>query len=192
MEDALSVFRYLEDDDRGAVVQAGGHVGLWPSVLSHWFRKVYTFEPEPDNYQCLLHNNRHNIDSGKVDAFNSGLSSQSGWLELVYSQINTGGHHIGVTENDTDKEKLNVTLMTIDSLGLSDCTAIFLDVEGHELETLKGAEDTIDRFSPLLMLEAKDHTQKGGYRMEDMEQYLQYKKYVKVGERAHDSIYIRA
>ena len=189
-EDSLAALNYLGSDDRGTVVQAGGHVGLWPSVLSHWFKKVYTFEPDPENYQCLLQNTRHHIEDGSIVAYNSGVSSSVGWVNLVHSPVNTGGHYIGGSEDQEDA--LMTTTLTIDSLSFTDCTAIFLDIEGHELEALRGAEQTIEAYSPLLMLEVKDHSKKGGVTVEELEEYLHGRGYNKVGTRSHDSIYVRA
>ena len=39
-----------------SVVQAGGHVGVWPKYLSVQFQQVYTFEPDYMNFQCLNKN----------------------------------------------------------------------------------------------------------------------------------------
>lgn len=189
--DSLAALQYLDDADRGPVIQGGGHVGLCPGVLCHWFSSVYTFEPDPENYDCLLHNTRHHIESGQLHAFPSGLSSQSGWVDLVQSPVNTGGHYIGGEGTSPDAQKTHVTLMTVDSLELDECTAIFLDVEGHELEVLKGARETIERCSPLLMLEVKDHLKKGGCTQVQLEMYLTHLGYSKVGHKAHDSIYVR-
>ena len=36
-------------------IQAGGNVGVWPKKLSTIFDVVYTFEPDPENFNCLAH-----------------------------------------------------------------------------------------------------------------------------------------
>jgi hypothetical protein len=43
--------------------------------------------------------------------------------------------------------------VTIDSLDLRECDAIFLDVEGYEVSALRGASETIARTRPVLMVE---------------------------------------
>jgi hypothetical protein len=46
-----------------------------------------------------------------------------------------------------------VPVITIDSLGLNACSLILLDVEGHELEVLQGAANTINQFHPGIIVE---------------------------------------
>jgi FkbM family methyltransferase len=183
MRDSESALRYLKD--RGTVVQAGGHVGLWPLSLSEHFSVVHTFEPDSTNYECLLLNNAKEIAEGRVIPHNQGVSSATGEIGLVQSTNNTGGHYLG----DGD---VKVELARIDDLELGDCSAIFLDVEGHELEALKGAEQVIRGFSPLLMLEIKDHVSKSGCSEKQLSDYLKHIGYIKVGSQSHDDIYIKS
>ena len=44
-------------------------------------------------------------------------------------------------------------MMTIDSLNLSRLDLIKIDVEGMELEVLQGAEATLGRFRPIIIVE---------------------------------------
>ena len=38
------------------VIQAGGNCGLYPRLYANMFNWVYTFEPEPMNFYCLVQN----------------------------------------------------------------------------------------------------------------------------------------
>lgn len=190
MNDGMAVIKHLGKRDRGNVIQAGGHVGLWPLSLSKIFSGVYTFEPDPENYECLVKNTR-GIRS--IHSFECGLSSITRARILARSPVNTGGHYLkGPDHDDQDSNAVQVNVMRIDDIGLSQCTGIFLDIEGHEIEALMGAEETIKRTSPILMLEVKDHIKKGGCSAEELHRYLSELNYRKVGEKAHDSIYIKA
>lgn len=53
----------------------------------------------------------------------------------------------------TEKGKEQVQIMTVDSLK-KDFTYIKMDVEGNELETIKGAETTIARYKPKMLISA--------------------------------------
>lgn len=145
----IRVFDYVTDLDaaiqyakRGTAVQAGGAVGVWPWYLSKVFDRVITFEPEPENYRCLTEN------AGGVEAHRAALGASTGRASVAIGEnANAGTWHL-VGGND-------VPVMTIDSLLLDDCDLIVLDVEGSELDALKGAELTIERFHPVVMLEQK-------------------------------------
>ena len=178
MDDARRSFRYVTN--RSVCVQAGGHVGLWPLYLSRYFKQVITFEPETENFKCLSENIRGNTS---IKAYQEGLGSSTGYSALNISGNNTGGHFI------TEGEDLYIN--TIDSLDLKSCGGIYLDIEGQELNALLGAKKTINKFSPVLMLEVKDHISKGGCTSEELTKYLTSIGYRKVAKRSHDSIFVR-
>ena len=53
-------------------------------------------------------------------------------------------------------------LVTIDSLNLTKCAAIKIDVEGMETMVLAGARQTIKRCQPVLYLENNDVESRSG------------------------------
>lgn len=131
---------------KGVCVQAGGHVGLFPRQLSKHFSFVHTFEPGAEMYSALVHNTEkyaniipHNYALGAFSGrvlFDSRRSGRSKVIE-------EGGASVG---NPVSQE-------TIDSLSLPRCDLIYLDVEGYELEVLKGAMETIQKFRPIITVE---------------------------------------
>ena len=62
---------------------------------------------------------------------------------------NFGGLDIRV-----DAPGMPVQMITVDSLGLQKCDLIKIDVEGMEPDVLRGAVKTIEKFRPLLYVEA--------------------------------------
>jgi len=114
------------------------------------------------------------------------LGAETKYVDLNFSPVNTGGHHI------LCEEAGKIPMYRIDDIVLDSCDAIVLDIEGQELNALHGAEETIEEFSPVLMLEVKDHIKKGGCTEAELTEYLGSIGYKKVGGKAHDSIYTRA
>ena len=51
----------------------------------------------------------------------------------------------------------SVEVRTVDGLGLDACDLIWLDIEGAEADAIKGAMATIEKFSPIIVLEEKGH-----------------------------------
>ncbi len=135
---------------RGVVVQAGGNVGVLAMALSKHFGKVYTFEPDDDNFRCLV----HNVTAPNVVKTQVALGETAGRVGMNVFPANCGSHAIEGT-GDTLVE-------TVDSLHLDACDLIVLDVEGYELFALKGAAQTIERCRPTIALEDKGLSQRYG------------------------------
>lgn len=129
---------------RRTVIQAGGNCGMYPMAYSLVFDKVFTFEPDQYNFYCLA----NNVPAGKIVKFNAAISSKPGFLRLNYQRPHNVGMH-QISENGKD----SIFAMTIDSLKIDDVDFINLDLEGHELQALLGAKETIERCKPLLCIE---------------------------------------
>lgn len=159
------------------VVQAGGHCGSWPRWLATRFATVYTFEPDLENFICLM----QNANMPNVFAMRAMLGEHHGPATLIRTDKNTGGHH-GSPKVGT------VPVFRIDDLALPHCDAIVLDVEGMELPALRGAQETIAKYKPVVMLENRDHgTRYGwGYKYEDIKAFLS--GYKQVEQVAHDVV----
>ena len=133
--------------DTKTCVQAGGNVGVWPKKLSTIYDTVYTFEPDPENFNCLCRNcPEHNIVK-----FNAGLSNAHEMITVKSpnkaEELNCGAYQVfkgGV-----------IPTFKIDDLNLKSCDLICLDIEGYELFALQGAMYTIEKFKPVIALEQK-------------------------------------
>jgi FkbM family methyltransferase len=112
---------------------------------------VLAFEPQRMVFQTLCANVALNA-LANVYAYHAAAGRQTGTItvpRLNYSVVqNFGGLSLGAWA-----EGEPVPLMTIDSLPLTACQLIKVDVEGMEGEVLAGAEQTIRRFRPSLYVE---------------------------------------
>jgi FkbM family methyltransferase len=107
----------------------------------HKYSRCYAFEPEPENAAKLraLAGRQGFRD---VTIFGKGLWGKADKLRFAASQGTTGSAISGPGE-------MSIEVDTIDGLA-PDATFIKLDVEGAELEALKGAAETIKRNQPKL------------------------------------------
>lgn len=165
---------------RRTAVQAGGHIGTWPVMLAGLFDQVVTFEPERDNFTALVANLAERTE-GNVFPVRGVLGIRRGPIGLRISPKSTGQHRIG--------KGAVVQAFRIDDLGLSDCDAIFLDVEGFEVPALQGAKSTIERCRPVIMAEENKRAVDQGYRIGDLERLLRPLGYSKVAEINEDLVF---
>jgi FkbM family methyltransferase len=119
--------------------------------------KVYSFEPQPLIFNLLSTNILLNGATDIVKQFRLGLGEKEENLKMsplkdqLFSEtcINYGGR--GLTNLEEGEEQ--VLLTTIDNLNLDKLDFIKLDVQGFELETIKGGEKTIKNNYPIFFLE---------------------------------------
>lgn len=161
--------------NRRAVVQAGGHIGIYPSILAEYFEQVYTFEPDGNNFQCLV----ANCAKPNVYVARGLLGEVRGCRELRVSK-NSGGHNVGA--------KGPVPTYRIDDLALAKCDAIFLDIEGFEIPALRGAMDTIKRAHPLLVVEENKKLHGKGFQFGDIERLLAPFGYTVIARMGEDLV----
>jgi FkbM family methyltransferase len=112
---------------------------------------LFVFEPQRQIHQTLCANIALNGLSN-VYAFWAAAGAQAGVLSVppidYERQSNFGGVSLGA-----EGKGERVSVMTIDGMKLNACRLIKIDVEGMELEVLKGADDTIRRLKPRLYME---------------------------------------
>lgn len=165
----------LQLPTRRVVVQAGGHIGVFPTRLSEYFQTVYTFEPEAENFACLTHN------TAQRDA----IFAARGFLGDVHGtrQMNrhkhSGGHKVSGVETGT------VPMYRIDDLALETCDLICLDTEGFEIPALTGAWVTLSRHRPVIICEENKQAVSYGHKIGDIEKLcvrLGYRKVASIGE----------
>lgn len=167
---------------RRTCVQAGGHIGIYPIKLAQHFEEVYTFEPELENFSCLQLNTKH-LDN--VVRNNSFLGSDSQKRELRKHSKSTGGHQTG------EPASTGITTTAIDEYKFIFLDAIFLDVEGFEIEILRGALDTIKRCHPLLVLEENGKGKRYGAAVGDLASMMRPYGYRLVASEGEDIVLMR-
>jgi FkbM family methyltransferase len=186
-----AVFETLKDLDayielcpqRRVAVQAGGNVGIWALELARQFEQVITFEPDPVNFACLEHNT---AKAGNVYIYHAGLGHYICERGLIREARNCGASRLSMAEKGTGPL---VSIMTIDSLELPVLDLLQLDVEGFELYALLGAEETIRRCRPLIVLEMKGHGREYGYTDAELEDYVRGLGYERCAVAHRDCVF---
>jgi FkbM family methyltransferase len=137
-------------DSKKTVVQAGGNSGLFPIYLSEHFENVITFEPITETYDTFVQNLEDRPHIENVTLHKLGLGAQEGNAEKVtISPRNWGANQIKESKDG------DIQVIALDSLELQDVNLLWLDIEGSEVDALKGAVETIRRCKPVIVLENK-------------------------------------
>ena len=133
------------------VIDAGANIGNHSVFFGGVCRakQVYAFEPLRETYRLL----KRNLDLNSltnVQPINAALGAEPSQANLSkYSQANMGASVVEyVTAGDYE-------VTTIDTLDLQRLDFIKIDVEGRHLPVLQGAQKTIDRCKPLILIELR-------------------------------------
>jgi FkbM family methyltransferase len=129
--------------EKKLVIQAGGNAGYYPKQYSKLFDTVITFEPDHRNFYCLS----YNVPEENVFKFRACVGNSNSPLGLELHKdhdLNLGGLRISGTGI--------IPQIQIDCLGVSP-SLMHLDIEGFEGFALLGAEETIKKSKPIIVLE---------------------------------------
>lgn len=141
----------LNDISNGTVLDIGANLGSFTVPLAKKYGKLnfVSFEPQRTIYHQLCGNVFLNsLDN--VTPKNLGVGSCDCEVHCgrpdYYTTDNIGSFGLGSVGNEI------IQVVTLDSFGFDDVRLIKIDVEGFELEVLKGAQETITRnnFPPIL------------------------------------------
>ena len=136
------------------VVDVGANIGAHTVFFAKTVGpggRVLAVEPQRFLYQILCGNLALNA-IGNTFVQHAGLGSMPGSIRVP--PINYGGsfNFGGVSLGDF-KDGEQVPVITLDSLALPFCHLLKIDVEGMEIEVLRGARETLIRHRPLLYVE---------------------------------------
>lgn len=127
-------------------VDVGASFGYVSLVMATAGGVVHSFEPSPFTYRTLVETIRKNGLEGELTAHHIAL-----------------GDHEGVIDITQFGESEQVKLMTLDSFvakhGIGRVDVLKVDVDGLDLEVLKGARNTLKCFHPVLVVEMTDRQQ---------------------------------
>jgi FkbM family methyltransferase len=123
-------------------------------------QNVIAFEPDPANFEKARSNIGLNSNPEKIKLLNIGLGSRAAVLEL-YTPIDGNSGAMRVSNDpsaDRTTSKINVERLDdlMMKLDLDRVDFIKIDVEGYEMEVLRGAADTLRDFRPKLFIEIDD------------------------------------
>jgi len=146
---------YLKSIKKGNVIfDIGANVGTFTelfSILCGSKGEVHCFEPIPETYEALLKRTKNlkNVLQNNVAAGDTNS-------KMAMSYDSSDSEKASLSQTDC-AEKCEVKVMRLDDyvskLNLKRLDFVKCDVEGYELNTLKGMKCTLEAFLPQISLE---------------------------------------
>jgi FkbM family methyltransferase len=136
-------------------LDVGAWYGPWTVKLARRAQRVISFEPMPGVAAVL----RKGLPAN-VEVVQSAVADQDGQAEVWAPAAGRGMEGVSsMTRRSPDAVPVAVRQVAVDGLGLEDVDFMKVDVEGHELGVLQGAEKTIARDRPVILLELETRMQ---------------------------------
>lgn len=141
------------------VLDIGANFGVFTKLFSELAGpsgEVIAFEPIPETFRTLSAGVEL-LKLQNVKTLNKAVSDHVGTALMEVPQYSeTMGENLyesHIVNSSDAPNTYSVQTVTIDSLQLSKVDFIKIDVEGHELQVLRGGRETIQRLHPTLMVE---------------------------------------
>jgi FkbM family methyltransferase len=139
-------------------VDVGAHIGsvAIAAVRRFGFARACAFEPERDNFRLLEANLAVNGLNERITTRNVAISNRVGSAELKI-RPELGAKHRLADGDEPGATTVPVELSTLDALGedgtldVADTGLLWVDIEGHEVEALEGAETLRRRSVPIVV-----------------------------------------
>lgn len=169
---------------RDVVVQAGGNLGIFPKRLAEEFSTVITAEPDPVLFSAMA----HNAPEKNVTPIQAAFGCERSPVGLSGKRRDSSGRavHEGLTHVSGSGR---ITQILIDDLQLRACDLIYLDVEGYELNALKGATRTIEEFRPVIGVEINRNIAHYGQTGAELRSWIESHNYKRVLSMNSDEVF---
>jgi FkbM family methyltransferase len=156
--------KYLKPGD--IFYDIGANIGFFSVIAAKLVTScghVYAFEPVRENAACIRRNIKLNNFS-QISVLEKAVSNSVGEGEMLLT-LHPGGHALSTVCTPPDlKSSFTVELVSIDDLlaqkKLLPPNLVKIDVEGAELNVLKGMKQTIQQFKPIIIYEVDDGNEK--------------------------------
>tara|TARA_Y100000310_G_scaffold228121_1_gene230398 strand:- start:403 stop:1299 length:897 start_codon:yes stop_codon:yes gene_type:complete len=144
------LMNYIKDNS--VVIDVGAHIGIF-SILAAKIAsnvRVYSYEPDKDNYNLLKENIRINNLESNIIPVQEGVCEKKGRRTLIISKESFAWHsmfslvskvsHSSFKKSDKETKKINMKCVTLknifDNFKISKCHFLKMNCEGAEYEIL--------------------------------------------------------
>jgi FkbM family methyltransferase len=165
--------KIIEEIEKDTVFYDIGGFQGFHTILGTLGKKVYTFEPDPQNLEKLKKNVELNSDQD-IEMIEKPVWNQVKELELDVGK--EGESSVG--EGEIKKKSTSLDNFVIED-GNSPPDLIKIDVEGAEQKVLEGAEKVLEKYKPEIMIEihGEERLEKFESSEEEIDEILESKGY---------------
>ena len=135
-----------------ACIDVGANIGNHSLQFEKYFNRVLGFEPQLKTFLILKLNTEYYPN---ISIYNYGLaeSNESLTFKIPYNNIGSGSQKNTAQNHYTEK----VNFKNYDQLFDEEISYVKIDVEGNELNVIKGMEKSIIKYKPIISFEMRGY-----------------------------------
>jgi FkbM family methyltransferase len=151
----MDILDLIVSRDRAAL-DVGANAGRYTAALSRLASHVYAVEPNPRMARLLS----VGLDQKRTTVLNCAASDSTGTatLSIPTDRWGNGGESLASIDSRClgRTRSVSVRKMMLDELVAIDIGFMKLDIEGHELAALRGAENILEKWRPTILIECDE------------------------------------
>tara|TARA_Y100001935_G_scaffold178792_1_gene148033 strand:- start:21 stop:797 length:777 start_codon:yes stop_codon:yes gene_type:complete len=177
------------------VIDVGANFGQMSVLWSKCKPDVEVYSFEASNYIFKILEKNININEANVKPFHNLVGNENNENLLIKKssliEFTTYGSNWIKKVNNTNKNIEKVKAIKIDNLKFSKNISVMkIDVQGYDLEVLKGAKETIKKHKmPIVFEYEKDFEKTFNYKFDDFKKFIEEINY-KINLKIDDSNYL--
>ncbi len=188
IKDLITLCEWLKSRKKtNLVIDVGAYIGNHSVFFSKYFKNVISFEPNSFSYKLLQLNT---LSKKNIKIYNYGLSKKNSVKDFYSYDLNFGGSSV-IQNKNLKYKKIKAKFVKFDGLKIKKkADLIKIDVEGDELNVLKGMNKYILKHKPTIVFECQISEFKNGTTQ--VIEYLKknnYKKFYSIENSKSDSLF---
>ena len=158
-EDPINLLRFLKTDEKILLIDVGANTGKWAEKIIYFFKNTHIMAFEPDKRSAKYYESLFS-EKGKCQLYECGLSNTKGTAEMtltkdtLFSTLESYSENIKSEKMDAiKKQSININKLDNFKINEQNFDKVFLkiDVQGHEIEVLEGAKNTLKKCDVVLL-----------------------------------------
>jgi FkbM family methyltransferase len=161
----------------------GANIGLFTLLASEKCKNVIAFEPTGDTFRLLSENIALNFSPENVQLINAAASDTNGTQDIyVLTNGKDAWNSMAVKPEEGEYRIDQIKTVNVDQMvesgSIPPPTVIKIDVEGWELHVLRGLENTILKYRPVMLIEfTQPNLIAAGTSSQELGEYIRSKNY---------------
>ena len=155
-EDYWLTYPFGITEEDATVLDCGAYIGdsIIPIAAKLSENRIYwhAFEPEHQNYEKIVSSQDFNNYLCELHVYECGVGENNEKLAFVYNENRSDGCRFSYDDNEESTLTLEIKKIDDMNIDVHGNLYIKMDIEGSELQALKGAEKTISTNRPYLAI----------------------------------------